>query len=60
MKIINVVGARYNFMKIAPLMREYKKHPSVEALLVHTGQHYDENRKDFEIPDFVYNLSGLL
>ena len=41
MKIINVVGARPNFMKIAPLMAEYKKHNSIEPLLVHTGQHYD-------------------
>ena len=41
MKIINVVGARPNFMKIAPLMAAYDKHPSIERLLVHTGQHYD-------------------
>jgi UDP-N-acetylglucosamine 2-epimerase (non-hydrolysing) len=42
MQIINVVGARPNFMKIAPLMEEYKHHPQIEPLLVHTGQHYDE------------------
>ncbi|MBN2483737.1 MAG: UDP-N-acetylglucosamine 2-epimerase (non-hydrolyzing) [Candidatus Omnitrophica bacterium] len=42
MRIINVAGARPNFMKIAPLMDEYKKHPEIEAVLVHTGQHYDE------------------
>ncbi|MFC1761272.1 non-hydrolyzing UDP-N-acetylglucosamine 2-epimerase [Planctomycetota bacterium] len=42
MKIINVVGARPNFMKIAPLMAEYKNHSDIEALLVHTGQHYDD------------------
>ncbi len=41
MKIINVCGARPNFMKIAPLMRAYAKRPEIEALLVHTGQHYD-------------------
>jgi UDP-N-acetylglucosamine 2-epimerase (non-hydrolysing) len=41
-KIINVVGARPNFMKIAPLMRAYRKTPKVEPLLVHTGQHYDQ------------------
>jgi len=39
-KIINVVGARPNFMKISPLMREYEKYPEIEPLLVHTGQHY--------------------
>jgi UDP-N-acetylglucosamine 2-epimerase (non-hydrolysing) len=42
MKIINVVGARPNFMKIAPLMAAYAARPQVTPLLVHTGQHYDE------------------
>ncbi len=42
LKIMNVVGARPNFMKIAPLMAEFKKHPQIEAILIHTGQHYDE------------------
>jgi UDP-N-acetylglucosamine 2-epimerase (non-hydrolysing) len=41
-KIILVAGARPNFMKIAPLIHALKDHPSLEALLVHTGQHYDE------------------
>jgi len=33
-------------MKIAPLMEEYKRHSSIEPLLVHTGQHYDEKMSD--------------
>ena len=41
-RIIAVAGARPNFMKIAPLMRELRRRAGVEALLVHTGQHYDE------------------
>jgi UDP-N-acetylglucosamine 2-epimerase (non-hydrolysing) len=41
MKIVNIVGARPNFMKIAPLIREMRKHNDITALLVHTGQHYD-------------------
>jgi len=41
-KIILVAGARPNFMKIAPLMNAMKNHPTLEAILVHTGQHYDE------------------
>ncbi|WP_092374810.1 non-hydrolyzing UDP-N-acetylglucosamine 2-epimerase [Desulfomicrobium apsheronum] len=41
MKIINVVGARPNFMKIAPLIEALNTRPDVEHLLVHTGQHYD-------------------
>jgi UDP-N-acetylglucosamine 2-epimerase (non-hydrolysing) len=41
MKILNVVGARPNFMKIAPVIREMEKVPHMDWLLVHTGQHYD-------------------
>ena len=36
-----MVGARPNFMKIAPLIREMERFPGVESRLVHTGQHYD-------------------
>lgn len=42
MKIINVVGARPNFMKISPLIDEMKKYPEISPILVHTGQHYDK------------------
>jgi UDP-N-acetylglucosamine 2-epimerase (non-hydrolysing) len=42
MKILNVVGARPNFMKIAPLMTEFSRHKNIHAMLVHTGQHYDD------------------
>ncbi len=43
MKIINVVGARPNLMKIAPIAAELAKDPGAfDQLLVHTGQHYDE------------------
>ena len=46
MKIINVVGARPNFMKIAPIMKACKASRAIELLLVHTGQHYDEKMSD--------------
>ena len=36
-----VAGARPNFMKVAPVLRELKKAPKINSLLVHTGQHYD-------------------
>ncbi len=41
MKVINIVGARPNFMKINPLVREMRNQ-KVDQLLVHTGQHYDQ------------------
>lgn len=41
LKIISVVGARPNFVKISPLIREMTKYPQIQAILVHTGQHYD-------------------
>jgi UDP-N-acetylglucosamine 2-epimerase (non-hydrolysing) len=41
MKILNIVGARPNFMKVAPLMRSYPRHAHLQPMLVHTGQHYD-------------------
>jgi len=46
MKILNVVGARPNFMKIAPIVDEMKKTPDLKAVLIHTGQHYDEGMSD--------------
>ena len=45
MKVINVVGARPNFMKVAPLHRAFQE-AGVESLIVHTGQHYDEKMSD--------------
>jgi UDP-N-acetylglucosamine 2-epimerase (non-hydrolysing) len=42
MRLLSVVGARPNFMKIAPIMRELKRFPDIEHWLVHSGQHYDE------------------
>jgi UDP-N-acetylglucosamine 2-epimerase (non-hydrolysing) len=54
LKLIVVAGARPNFMKVAPFMKEVagynsrraSQEPEVLAHLVHTGQHYDENMSD--------------
>ena len=47
MKLACIVGARPNFMKIAPIMRELARHPDrFEPILVHTGQHYDAKLSD--------------
>lgn len=42
MHLLHVVGARPNFMKIAPLLRAASARGGIEQTLVHTGQHYDE------------------
>jgi len=43
LRVINVVGARPNFMKMAPIMEAMQRYPErIQQLLVHTGQHYDE------------------
>jgi UDP-N-acetylglucosamine 2-epimerase (non-hydrolysing) len=51
-RILNVVGARPNFMKIAPVQRVMQKYPDdLEPVLVHTGQHYDERMSKFFFED---------
>ena len=55
MRIVGVVGARPNFMKMAPLLREMQRHPAITATLVHTGQHYDDSMagqffRDLQLP----------
>lgn len=46
MKILNVVGARPNFMKVAPLHRALEAHGGFDSMIVHTGQHYDDKMSD--------------
>jgi UDP-N-acetylglucosamine 2-epimerase (non-hydrolysing) len=42
LNILNVVGARPNLIKIAPLVEEILRHPDIHQTLLHTGQHYDD------------------
>jgi len=63
MKILSVAGVRPNFVKIAPLISEMRKHPEMHPLLVHTGQHYDDEMSDvffreLEIPCPDYHLGA--
>lgn len=46
MHILHVVGARPNFMKVAPVLRAFATRPGVRQTLLHTGQHYDANMSD--------------
>src|SRR5207249_2018953 len=45
-RILSVVGARPNFMKLAPVDRELAKRRDLEHVIVHTGQHYDPDMSD--------------
>lgn len=65
MKILNIVGARPNFMKIAPLHRAFSNHPAIDSKILHTGQHYDEkmsdiffNQLELPKPDFYLGIGG--
>ena len=62
MRIVTIVGARPQFIKAAAVSREIKRCDGVEEIIVHTGQHYDQNMSDIffremEIPLPAYNLS---
>jgi len=61
-RILALVGARPNFMKIAPLLRNLRARPRFETTLVHTGQHYDASMsedffRDLGIPEPDVNLA---
>lgn len=51
MKIVHVVAARPNFMKVAPVMRAVARAGFAEQRLVHTGQHYDPSMSDVFFAD---------
>jgi UDP-N-acetylglucosamine 2-epimerase (non-hydrolysing) len=50
-KILHIVGARPNFMKMAPIIAALKKRPGAKQVLVHTGQHYDAKMSDVFFQD---------
>jgi UDP-N-acetylglucosamine 2-epimerase (non-hydrolysing) len=51
-RVLHVVGARPNFMKIAPIMEEMARYPDCfHQVLVHTGQHYDDEMSQIFFDD---------
>ncbi len=59
--VLHVVGARPNFMKIAPVLRALDGRDDIRSVLVHTGQHYDDAMSraffdDLGIPDADHHL----
>jgi UDP-N-acetylglucosamine 2-epimerase (non-hydrolysing) len=65
MKILNIVGARPNFMKVAPLHRAFVQNPHFTSKIVHTGQHYDAkmsdvffNQLELPRPDYFLGIGG--
>jgi len=64
MKIDIIVGARPNFIKVAPLIHYFKKNKKeISYRLIHTGQHYDDSMsnsffKDLDIPKPNYNFNS--
>jgi len=60
-KFLIIVGARPNFIKVAPLLQEIAKYQNIKPILVHTGQHYDYKMsqiffQELNIPQPNYNL----
>lgn len=59
MRIVHVVGARPNFMKIAPVMKAVARAGFAEQRLVHTGQHYDTAMSDVFFTDLGMPVPDL-
>ena len=64
MKIISIVGTRPQFLKLTPLIKEFKNHPHIIHKILHTGQHMDKEMSDdifklleLEQPDYNLNIN---
>jgi UDP-GlcNAc3NAcA epimerase len=66
MKIVTILGARPQFIKAGSVSREISKYSNIEEIIVHTGQHFDENMSDIFFnemkipkPNYNLNINGL-
>jgi len=66
MKILTIIGARPQFIKAATVSRSIKKYPNIKEVIIHTGQHYDENmseiffkQMDISKPDYNLGINSL-
>jgi len=64
-KLAVILGARPNFVKAAPFLREAKKHPRFQITVIHTGQHFDANMSKvffdelgLPAPDIFLDIKG--
>lgn len=65
-KIVTIVGARPQFIKAAVISRAITKYTNIKEIIIHTGQHYDENMSnvffeemDIPLPDYNLNINSL-
>ena len=58
-KLACIVGARPNFMKIAPILHAFAAYESLQPVLIHTGQHYDKNLSDIFFDELNINRPDI-
>ena len=66
MKILTIIGARPQFIKAGAVSREFQEYDNIQEVIVHTGQHFDQNMSDIFFkemqihkPDYHLNINSL-